>query len=866
MPIVYDDRYIIRPGVPKQLTNEQVSELLECANDVKYFAKKYYTIVHAVKGEMLIKLYEYQERLLDCFQNNKAVILCSPRQAGKALDLNTPIMTPNGFKKMGDLNVGDFIYGKDGKKTKITFITETMVNREVYDVAFDNDDVIRADADHLWTINIGGIKGTKTLTTVELLKLKEKCNDQPRPPSIYINYTKPLDFEHKELPISPYVLGLWIGDGSTRDGRITCSSDDYIFYKEKFKEYGYEVSEFRLDKRTQITGNFNVVGLSHKLTLLGMKKGKFIPDEYVFNSIENRLDFIRGLMDSDGYCNTRGSCQFYQSDELIIDKVRTILSSLGIKNTKNIKQTTHKDAHSLSFCTQQKVFHLPRKLDRQKLMKNNPKNTRIYLSSIEKTKSVPVRCLQVDNSDHLFLCGETLIPTHNTTCTCIYLLWYALFNSKKEIAILANKQNTAVDILDDIKKGYEMLPAWMKPGIQVYNKLDIIFENGTKIFAAATSEDSLRGHSCSKIFLDEFAHITSNITDKFWPSTLPVISTGGSIIVVSTPNGATGKFYELYKEAESGKNGFKSFTINWDEVPGRDEAWKETMIKQMGKLAFYQEFANSFTGSSMTLIEGDVLARMKTREVEAPYQPDRFYSIWKKYVPGRVYAFGIDTAQGAGSDYSVVMIFDITTYPIDQKYELVAMYRRNDANIFNFTKEVLHLTSVWGEPVIICENNETGLGNILCTQLYMEDGYERVYYDMESGKYGITANSKTKKLATTYFKEDVESNRCNIHSKVVINELGMFEEREGAHGMFAARKGRGFNDDTVAGCYWLSYLLKSRWFEDMVDEIYKDPGQRMTSLIKDEEKMDEEQLDTFNHVFGQNHDDTDDEFRKELWR
>ncbi len=536
MPITYDDRYIIRPGVAKQLSNEQVAELLECAQDVKYFAKKYYTIVHAVKGEMLIKLYGYQERLLDCFQNNKAVILCSPRQAGK------------------------------------------------------------------------------------------------------------------------------------------------------------------------------------------------------------------------------------------------------------------------------------------------------------------------------------------TTCTCIYLLWYAIFNKSKEIAILANKQSTAVDILEDIKKGYEMLPAWMKPGISVYNKLDIVFENGTKIFASATSEDSLRGHSCSKIFLDEFAHINSGVTDKFWPSTLPVIATGGSIIVVSTPNGAVGKFYELYKEAQAGKNGFVPFTINWNEIPGRDEEWKEKMVAQMGKLAFYQEFANSFTGSSLTLIEGDKLAEMKTKEIEPAYIPMPFYFIWKKYVPGRVYAFGIDSAQGAGSDNSVIMIYDITTYPVNGKYELVALYQRNDINIFNFSKEVLDLTSKWGEPVIICENNETGLGNILCNQLYMEDGYERVFYDSESGKYGITANSKTKKLATTYFKEDVESGKCIIYSKIVINELGLFEEKENSPGTFAARRGRGFRDDTVAGSYWVSYLLKSRWFEDMIDEIYTNPANRIAPEVKDEEKLNEETLDTFNSIFTSDMDHSGDDFEKELWR
>lgn len=109
MPISYDERYIIRPGVQKQLTNEQVSELIECANDVKYFAKKYYTIVHAVKGEMVIKLYEYQERLLDCFQNNKAVILCSPRQAGKCCHYDTTVTIKDTLTgEITQIPIGDF--------------------------------------------------------------------------------------------------------------------------------------------------------------------------------------------------------------------------------------------------------------------------------------------------------------------------------------------------------------------------------------------------------------------------------------------------------------------------------------------------------------------------------------------------------------------------------------------------------------------------------------------------------------------------------------------------------------------------------------------------------------------------------------
>jgi hypothetical protein len=865
MPVPYDEKYIIRPGIPKQLTNEQLMELLKCAQDVKYFASKYYTIIHAVKGEMTIPLFDYQKRLLDCYQNNIKSIVLAPRQCGKAIFIDTPIMTEKGFTNVGNLKVGDNIYGKNGKKTEITFITETMYDREVYNVEFDNGEIIKADADHLWTVKLGGIKGEKTITTTEIIELKEKYSKKKAPPDIYIDYIKPLDFDEVPLPIPPYILGLWIGNDSTRDGRITCSRNDYHFYKSRFEQLGYKVSEFRLDKRT---GNFNVVGLNHQLTLLGMKKDKYIPENYIFNSVDNRLEFINGMMDSNGYCTTKGTCTFYQSVEHIIDKIRLIFSSLGIKTTKNMTRTANKDAYNLEFCTKHQVFSLPRKLDRQKMMKGNPKNTRIYFSSIKKIKSVPVRCLQVDNEDHLFLCGETLIPTHNTTTSCIYLLWYAIFNSKKEIAILANKQSIAIDILDDIKKGYEMLPAWMKPGIVTYNNKDIVFENGTKIFASATTENSLRGHSCSVIFLDEFSHIHANVTEKFWPSTLPVISTGGSIIVVSTPNGASGKFYELYKEAEAGTNGFKPFTINWDDVPGRDEAWRETMMSQMGsKVKFNQEFCNSFTGSTQTLINGDKLGDMKLKESNPLFIITDFYHLWKKYDQTHVYAFGIDSAQGAGSDFSVITIWDITDYPISGKYELVGLYRRNDMNIFNFAKEVLELAKKWGNPIINCETNETGLGNILVNQLYFQDGYERIFYDAVREKWGVLSSEKTKKLATTYFKEDVEKGLCTITSQTVISELGIFEEKSGHNGTFAARKGKGFHDDTVAACYWTSYMLKSPWFlDDMMKELYS--KNIPTNIIKEEtdvEKLAEQELNTWNSLFGQVVD-PEANWEKELWR
>jgi hypothetical protein len=193
-------------------------------------------------------------------------------------------------------------------------------------------------------------------------------------------------------------------------------------------------------------------------------------------------------------------CDIFSSVEKVIDSIKLLLSTFSIKSEKEAIVQKKKTTYRLSFSPQQIIFSLPRKVNSLKLFKPHINDSRIYIRSIEKTKSVPVKCLQVDNKDHLFLCGKTLIPTHNTTCSCIYLLWLSIFHKDKTIAILANKQRTAISIIDDIKKAYEMLPVWLKPGLEEYNTLNIAFENGTKIFASATTEDAIRGETVSLLF------------------------------------------------------------------------------------------------------------------------------------------------------------------------------------------------------------------------------------------------------------------------------------------------------------------------------------------------------------------------------
>ena len=451
-----------------------------------------------------------------------------------------------------------------------------------------------------------------------------------------------------------------------------------------------------------------------------------------------------------------------------------------------------------------------------------------------------------------------------TTCSCIYLLWYSIFNADKDVAILANKQSTAASIISDIKEAYEQLPPWMKPGVKKYDNLTIVFDNGTKIYARATSPDALRGESVSLMFLDEFAFVPENIAEDFWASQQPTLSTGGSVIIVSTPNGTAGLFYKLWKQSERKESEWSNLKITWDRHPDRDEEWKEATIKDIGKVKFQQEHNCSFTGSSYTLIDGDVLEKLQSKEPS--YYTEEGYYMWKKPTPGHLYMAGIDVAKGANSDYHVINIYDVTNFFKTGRYEQVALYRRNDISVFDFQVKAVQICKVWNEAVAIVENND--LGHVVVHNMYFEDGYENTWYDYDKGEYGIRSSPKTKPIAISHFKEDIEGGKQVINSEDMITELSYYEEIR--TGIFAARNGREFHDDTVSAGYWVSYGLRSRWYEDYYDWWVKNNNPNNENMMqyaeRESEKADQDTADGFLKAYGMgdNLDMELESFRKDL--
>lgn len=461
------------------------------------------------------------------------------------------------------------------------------------------------------------------------------------------------------------------------------------------------------------------------------------------------------------------------------------------------------------------------------------------------------------NRFNIFLASRQI---GKTTVAAIYLLWYAIFHGEKAVAILANKQDIAKSILDEIKYAYERLPEWLKPGVVEYNAHNIKFDNQSEIICKATSPDALRGLSISLLFLDEFAFVAPNIADQFWAANYPTISTGGSVIVVSTPNGTGNLYYNLWRNAnkpdnEEGKNSFQPTRIDWWEVEGRDDEWKKTTIQNIGKIRFAQEFGNQFFGSTATLIDADFLVS-KLASKEAIHMPDDWTKYWKKKEDGRHYVISVDVSNGVGSDFSVANVFDVTDYPF-KPAEQVCCYRRNDINVPEFTKIVYEMGNYWNGAYIIIETN-ANLGEEMVRTLFEEPyEYENLYYDYDRGEFGVYSTRGNKPVACAWFKELLESGKILVHDNQLEEELSYFEEVK--EGVFKAKNSKNCFDDCVMTCIWLSYLLKSKFFEDMKElwQEYGNPDTMDENGITQEEK---DSYDKWQSFLRQDYEETEEDW------
>jgi hypothetical protein len=407
-----------------------------------------------------------------------------------------------------------------------------------------------------------------------------------------------------------------------------------------------------------------------------------------------------------------------------------------------------------------------------------------------------------------------------STVVVSYLLHYAIFNDNVNIAILANKANTARDLLTRLQTGYENLPKWLQQGVLSWNKGSLELENKSKITAASTSASSIRGGTYNIIFLDEFAFVPNTVADNFFSSVYPVITSGKSskVIVVSTPYGMN-HFYRLWDDAQKGKNEYVPIEVHWTDVPGRDEEFKRSTIANTSESQWRQEFECLFLGSSDTLISGPILNRLV---FDNPKNSSAGLDVYEDPQEDHTYVVTVDVARGVEKDFSAFIVTDVSQFP----HKVVAKYRNNQIRPILFPQIIKEVAVSYNKAYVLCEVNDVGdqvaaglhydleYPNLLMSSMRGRAG--QILGQGFSGKkvqLGVKMSKTTKKVGCLNLKTLIEDNKIIFTDFEIINELTTFVQKGNS---FEAEDGR--NDDLVMCLVMYSWLILQDYFKELTDQ------------------------------------------------
>lgn len=433
-----------------------------------------------------------------------------------------------------------------------------------------------------------------------------------------------------------------------------------------------------------------------------------------------------------------------------------------------------------------------------------------------------------------------------TTVAVAIILHYILFNEYKTVALLANKADTAREIMNRIQIAYESLPSWIQSGVEEWNKGSMTLENGCKVIAAATSSSAIRGKSISLLYCDEVAFIEN--WEEFSASILPTISSGETtqMLFSSTPNGLN-HFYKIFSNAKDGTNGWGWVEVPWQRVPGRDQAWKDETLQGLNNdlQKFAQEFEMEFQGSSGTLIDGSTLKALKHTD---PLHESRGLSVFQMPEKDRTYVCIVDVSRGKGLDYSAFHIFDVSKMP----YQQVAVYRNNLISPVDYADIIFRTTKSYNEAYILVEINDIG-GQVSDT-LHFDFEVETLLFTESAGRAGkrisagfrsnvdkgIRTTKQVKSVGCSILKLLLEQQQLKIFDFETIKELSTFSRRGSSY-----EAESGCHDDLVMGLVLFAWLSTQAFFKEITD---------INTMMKLREKSEEDIMDDL-LPFGFTYDD-----------
>jgi replicative DNA helicase len=439
------------------------------------------------------------DRLTNGFHGGQMIVIAARPAVGKALALDTPLPTPDGWTTMGEVRVGDLVLGADGRPTLVTAATEVLTGRPCYEVHFSDGSVLVADGQHQWLTETRASRRSAhqarngynryrnqrtfaEVRTTEEIAATLRCPTADRRLNHSVDLAPPLQLPDRELPVGPYTLGAWLGDGTSALAQITTDDPEIL---QQIEAEGY-VTRRSADRRFAIllpapdpvterlcavcgqpfrpsTSQVRTCGrscggrvrgiavpdgpptcpdcgrptsglrrcqdchdahgtLTGRLRFLRVLGEKHIPGRYLRASERQRRALLAGLLDTDGTVAPSGTVRIAVTNSRLADDIRELVMSLGYRSglsTKPVRGRTAESstAYTLTFSTDDDVFLLERKrlLHKERRTRTFRRRNSRFITEIRSVRSVPVRCIEVDHPQHLYLAGESMIPTHNST-------------------------------------------------------------------------------------------------------------------------------------------------------------------------------------------------------------------------------------------------------------------------------------------------------------------------------------------------------------------------------------------------------------------------------------------------------------------
>ncbi|WP_417563234.1 replicative DNA helicase [Microbacterium sp.] len=473
------------------------------------------------------------DELTNGLHPGQMIVVAARPAVGKALALDTPLATPQGWTTMGEVKVGDELYDADGRPTRVVAATEVMVGRPCFEIEFSDGSTIIADAQHQWLTETRSSRRSdhidaSVVTTEQMRDTLTVTADRRANHSV--RNAQPLQAPEAELPVAPYALGAWLGDGHSHGARMTSETDEIPLFVARsgglrVTPQGGMLYSIQLLEREKLVRDCEVCGarfvarhphvrtcgrtcgpknkgahperlscpdcgkpfsgeaqrcaecyrdhgsFTALLRKVGVLGDKHVPAAYLRASEAQRRELLAGLLDTDGtIVNGSGSCQFAVTNKRLADSAYELIVSLGYRCGRATKRVAgHSEASStcyiLSFSTTDDVFWLERKRARHQAERaaSTLRIGRRYVKAVRPVGSVPVRCVQVDNDDHMYLAGESMIPTHNSTLALDFAraaaikhnmpaIFFSLEMGRSEIAMRLLSAEGAIP-LQNMRKG-----------------------------------------------------------------------------------------------------------------------------------------------------------------------------------------------------------------------------------------------------------------------------------------------------------------------------------------------------------------------------------------------------------------------------